>query len=106
MFEYILLGVAIAINIVGIAYSIFRNTNLFKCRHHEWIVYERSNAIQQDSMGYPLRLCICRCMRCKKTEQQWLDVDVLELDELKIGESFLLEWDVIKPIEERSKTDE
>lgn len=99
MFEYIVLGVAIAINIVGISYSIFRNTNLFKCRHHEFIVYERSNAIQQDSMGYPLRLCIFRCARCGKTEQQWIDVNVLELEELKNGNSFLIEWDKIKPQE-------
>lgn len=93
MLEYIVLGVAIAVNIVGFAYAVFHNTNLFKCRNHQWVVTERSNALQQDEMGNPLRLVIVRCHKCGKIDQQWIDVDVSELEELKSGKSFLLEWD-------------
>lgn len=32
-------------------------------------IVERSNVIQYDDMGYPLRLCICQC-KCGKTNQQ------------------------------------
>jgi hypothetical protein len=30
---------------------------LLKCRRNDWQVTERSNILQQDDMGYPLRLC-------------------------------------------------
>ena len=40
---------------------------------HEWHTKERSNVIQYDTMGYPLRLFICECTRCKKTKQLWID---------------------------------
>ena len=92
MFEYILLGVAISVNIVGCAFNLLRGTRFFKC-NHEWYVTERSNALQQDEFGNPLRLVICRCRKCGKIDQQWVDVDVSELEELKSGKSFLLEWD-------------
>lgn len=92
MIDYILLGVSIAINIVGLSYGIFHNTKLFKCRNHKWDVAERSNALQQDEMGNPLRLVIVRCDKCGKIDHQWIDVDVSELEELKSGKSFLLEW--------------
>ena len=32
----------------------------------------RSNAIQFDEMGYPLRLCIFKC-ECGATTQAWID---------------------------------
>lgn len=32
----------------------------------------RSNAIQFDEMGYPLRLCIFKC-ECGATTQRWVD---------------------------------
>lgn len=64
---------------------------LFKCKHH-WVVSEKSNALQLDDMGYPLRLFICKCSKCGKTEQRWLDVSVSALDELKSGKSVLVEW--------------
>lgn len=64
---------------------------LFKCKHR-WEVVERSNALQQDSMGYPLRLCILKCSKCGKSEQQWLDTSEDALDELKTGKSFLVKW--------------
>ena len=63
--------------------------------NHDYKVIEKSNALQQDDMGYPLRLYICKCQKCGKTDQKWIDVDVKELKELETGESFLLEW---KPI--------
>ena len=65
--------------------------SLFKCKHRGEVV-ERSNALQQDSMGYPLRLCILKCSKCGKLEQQWLDTSDDALDELKTGKSFLVKW--------------
>ena len=64
---------------------------LFKC-NHKWHITEMSNAIQQDNMGYPLRLFIVECTKCGKSDQQWIDVAEECLNELKTGESFLLEW--------------
>lgn len=64
---------------------------LFKCKHH-WVVSEKSNALQLDDMGYPLRLFICKCSKCGKIEQRWLDVSVEELSELKSGKSVLVKW--------------
>ena len=64
---------------------------LFKC-NHTWVIDQRSNVIQQDSMGYPLRLFLCRCSKCNKSDQQWIDVDEDELEELETGQSVLLKW--------------
>ena len=64
---------------------------LFKC-HHDWSVTERSNILQQDDMGYPLRLFIVKCSKCGKSEHQWIDVAEECLKELETGESHLLEW--------------
>lgn len=65
---------------------------LFKCRNHDWHVTERSNIIQQDDMGYPLRLCIVECSKCGESKHTWLDVHEKCLDEIETGESVLLEW--------------
>ena len=65
--------------------------SLFRCKHRLEVV-ERSNALQQDLMGYPLRLCILKCNKCGKLEQQWLDTSEGALDELKTGKSFLVKW--------------
>lgn len=64
---------------------------LFGCNHN-WQITERSNVIQQDDMGYPLRLCILKCSKCGKSEQMWVDVAEEALKELETGESVLLEW--------------
>ena len=40
---------------------------------HKMEITERSNIIQYDDMGYPLRLCICTCVKCGASEQMWLD---------------------------------
>lgn len=48
--------------------------DIFKRKHicdFNEIVY-RSNAIQFDEMGYPLRLCILKC-KCGETTQEWID---------------------------------
>lgn len=50
-----------------------------KCEH-EWKLSERSNIIQFDDMGYPLRLFICKCNKCGMTEQMWLDSAVSKND--------------------------
>lgn len=62
-----------------------------KCIHTMKII-QKSNVLQQDEMGYPLRLCICQCSKCGKSEQMWIDVSKECLEELKTGESVLLEW--------------
>lgn len=64
---------------------------LFRC-NHDWHIIERSNALQLDEMGYPLRLFICKCSKCGKLDQQWIDVAEEELEELKTGKSVLLKW--------------
>ena len=45
-------------------------------------IVERSNVIQYDEMGYPLRLCICQC-ECGDTNHQWLDT-VEEPNDVKL----------------------
>ena len=63
----------------------------FKC-NHKWKITHMSNALQQDDMGYPLRLFICECTKCGKSEHQWVDVAEECLKEIDTGKSFLLEW--------------
>ena len=65
---------------------------LFECSH-KWVAQKRSNALQLDDMGYPLRLFICRCSRCGRYDQQWRDVPRKEVEELDSGESVLVKWD-------------
>ena len=67
--------------------TIFR---LFKECSHKWDIKERTKFIQQDEMGYPLRLCIVECPKCGKTQELWLDTPESALEELKTGESVLL----------------
>ena len=40
---------------------------------HKWMLKERSNVVQFDSMGYPLRLCIIKCSKCNQSRQEWID---------------------------------
>lgn len=60
--------------------------------NHRWKITERSNVLQLDDMGYPLRLCICKCSKCGKYDQQWIDVDESELEEVGTGKSVLIKW--------------
>ena len=69
-------------------FGLFRK---IKC-NHEYIIKKRSNALQLDNMGYPLRLCIFECEKCGHSTQEWVEVPEKALDELDIGESFLLKW--------------
>lgn len=39
---------------------------------HQWRIKQRSNLIQPDILGYPLRLCIWECEYCMKTKQVWI----------------------------------
>ena len=64
---------------------------LFKC-NHDWKLYKESNILQFDDYGYPLRLSIMKCSKCQKYDQQWNDIPIEETEELRTGESFLLEW--------------
>ena len=52
-------------------------------RHRYEYIKELSNVIQQDTMGYPLMLCIVGC-RCGKTEQQWGDCSEKALEDPKL----------------------
>ena len=63
-----------------------------KCKHN-WEVNKWSNVLQQDSMGYPLRLCIIKCSKCGKCKQAWYDVNEKCLDEIKTGRFVLCEWE-------------
>lgn len=67
--------------------------NIFKQKcSHDFKITERSNVLQLDSMGYPLRLVIWKCKKCGKSEQVWIDVPKEELTELDNGKSFLIKW--------------
>ena len=68
--------------------------SLIKCNHN-WELTERSNVIQYDVFGYPLRMFIRKCDKCGKSEQVWIDVAREELEELDTGESVLLKWSVL-----------
>lgn len=59
-----------------------------KCKHD--YEYRRTNKLQSDSMGYPLRLFVRTCTKCGKSEHMWIDVPLKELDEIKTGESVLI----------------
>ena len=59
---------------------------------HKWRIFGKSNALQTDHDGYPLRLCIMECDYCGDTRQNWIDVPLEETKELETGESFLVEW--------------
>lgn len=85
--EYILCIIILLLCIFARDISKLRSCN------HDWDIEKRSNAIQLDDMGYPLRLCIFKCSKCGKSQQQWIDVAEDELDELKNGESVLLKWE-------------
>ncbi len=63
------------------------------CISHNFVIKHRSNALQQDEMGYPLRLFISECTKCGKTKQEWIDVNESELEELRTGKSVLVKWD-------------
>ena len=69
-------------------------SKLFKKRFckHSWKISERSNLLQQDEMGYPLRLVIVKCSKCGISDQIWIDVNEDALKELETGESVLVEW--------------
>ena len=57
--------------------------NLF--HKHNYKTYKRSNVIQLDDMGYPLRLVILKCS-CGATEQAWLDTN-------RTANDVVLKWD-------------
>ena len=70
--------------------------SLFKRKcEHDWKLTEKSNVLQQDDMGYPLRLYIQKCAKCGKSEQVWVDVSEEALKGLSTGESVLLKWQKI-----------
>lgn len=62
-----------------------------KCSH-DFRIDQRSNVLQLDDMGYPLRLFIVKCKHCGYSDQQWIDVPVEEYKEIETGESVLLKW--------------
>jgi hypothetical protein len=87
---YILLYIAGKYDILNIVCQMLEEK--VKCEH-DWHIEKKSNVLQLDSMGYPLRLYICKCSKCGASEQRWYDVAKEQADELKTGESFLLTWE-------------
>ena len=73
-------------------YMFYKAWQLKKKCYHDWNIAERSNILQLDDMGYPLRLCIFKCSKCGKSEQRWIDVPVSECEELQDGKSVLVKW--------------
>lgn len=69
--------------------------DVMKARHckHKYRTTERSNVLQLDDLGYPLRLYIETCTKCGEGRQQWIDVPVKEMEELDDGSSVLLRWE-------------
>ena len=65
---------------------------MVKCKHN-WQIIHASNVLQQDEMGYPLRLFIQKCSKCGKTEQAWYDVNEKCLEEIKTGRFVLCKWE-------------
>lgn len=63
--------------------------------NHKWKVLAYSNALQSDSMGYPLRLYCMRCSKCGKIEHKWFDVPVEECEKIKTGELVLVSWEEV-----------
>lgn len=57
---------------------------------HDWYITEQSNILQQDEMGYPLRLVIVKCKKCGKTKQIWIDVPESQLFNPK---NVILKWE-------------
>ena len=60
--------------------------------NHDFKIEQRSNVLQLDSMGYPLRLVIVECKHCGCSDQIWIDVPTEEYKEIETGESVLLKW--------------
>ena len=78
---------------MGRNYRGVMNTNmqLFKQLFHRHCfnkVDYKSNVIQYDSMGYPLRLYITKC-DCGMTNQEWIDVP----ENSVIDKDVVLEWE-------------
>lgn len=68
--------------------------NLFNKTFHKHNfnkLYEKSNVIQYDDMGYPLRLYIMEC-DCGMTDQQWIDVPTKSVTDKDV----VLEWEKIE----------
>lgn len=59
---------------------------------HDYIVHKKSNVLQIDDAGYPLRLCICKCEKCGRFRQMWIDEPMAVLDEVDEGKAVLLKW--------------
>ena len=62
-----------------------------ECKH-TWLPIDRSNVLQLNYDGNPLRLYICKCVKCGTHEMRWVESDFEELKELETGESVLLKW--------------
>lgn len=63
------------------------------CEHNNLKILKKSNVLQTDYNGYPVRLCICKCEDCGHTDQFWLEESLEKAkEELENGTSVLLEW--------------
>lgn len=55
--------------------NLSNNNNRLLCKifGHSYCLKNRSNTIQFDTMGNPLRLFIVECDRCGKSKMMWID---------------------------------
>ena len=63
------------------------------CRHPRSVIVAKSNVIQFDQSGFPLRLVAVKCLICGKNDHTWVDIKKSELDELSTGKSVLCKWE-------------
>jgi hypothetical protein len=62
------------------------------CRHPKSVIVAKSNVIQFDQSGFPMRLETMECLICGKKYYAWNYIKKSELDELSTGKSVLCKW--------------
>ena len=62
------------------------------CKHPRSVPVAKSNVIQLDQSGFPMRLETMECQICHKRYFTWIDIKKSELDELSTGKSVLCKW--------------
>ena len=55
------------------------------CRHPKSVIVAKSNVIQFDQSGFPMRLETMECLICGKKYYAWNYIKKSELDELSTG---------------------
>lgn len=66
------------------------------CKHPKSVIFAKSNVIQFDQVGFPMRLETLECLICGKKYYAWNYIKESELDELSTGKSVLCKWENVK----------